>query len=139
VLQQVDLRLNGQAELHEFIQVSIKNNLTSLLQLLLLTFERWLALLVVRFLLSKICYLTITINCTKWVVFAIIQHQGEGISGAQMHEILRELDVNSNGLVELDEYLQVNYFFSLQIGNFFTISVRLALKQMSPIDYGQIL
>ena len=24
-----------------------------------------------------------------------------------MHEILRELDVNSNGLVELDEYLQV--------------------------------
>ncbi len=40
------------------------------------------------------------------------QRQGENISGAQMHEILREVDVNSNGLVELDEFLQVdiNYF-----------------------------
>lgn len=36
-----------------------------------------------------------------------LKRQGEGISGAQMHEILRELDVNSNGLVELDEYLQL--------------------------------
>lgn len=42
------------------------------------------------------------------ITLVIIQRQGEGISGAQMHEILRELDVNSNGLVELDEYLQVN-------------------------------
>ena len=31
------------------------------------------------------------------------------ISGEQMHEILRELDANSNGLVELDEYLQVAF------------------------------
>jgi len=36
-----------------------------------------------------------------------LKHLGEGVSGGQMHEILRELDVNSNGLVELDEYLQL--------------------------------
>jgi len=36
-----------------------------------------------------------------------LKRQGEHINGAQMHEILRELDVNSNGLVELDEYLQL--------------------------------
>lgn len=26
-----------------------------------------------------------------------------------MHEILREVDVNSNGIVELDEFLQVDW------------------------------
>ena len=38
-----------------------------------------------------------------------MQRQGENISGAMMHEILREVDVNSNGLVELDEFLQVDW------------------------------
>jgi glycerol-3-phosphate dehydrogenase len=40
--------------------------------------------------------------------FYPVQRQGENISGAMMHEILREVDVNSNGLVELDEFLQVD-------------------------------
>lgn len=29
------------------------------------------------------------------------------ISGEELHEILREIDTNMNGQVELDEYLQV--------------------------------
>jgi glycerol-3-phosphate dehydrogenase len=37
-----------------------------------------------------------------------VQRQGESISGTMMHEILGEVDVNSNGLVELDEFLQVD-------------------------------
>jgi len=36
------------------------------------------------------------------------QHTGEEVSGAELHEILREIDTNMNGQVELDEYLQVN-------------------------------
>jgi len=36
------------------------------------------------------------------------QHTGEEVSGEQLHEILREIDTNMNGQVELDEYLQVN-------------------------------
>jgi glycerol-3-phosphate dehydrogenase len=36
------------------------------------------------------------------------QHTGEEISGEELHEILREIDTNMNGQVELDEYLQVN-------------------------------
>lgn len=38
----------------------------------------------------------------------IIQSFGEAdISGEELHEILREIDTNMNGQVELDEYLQV--------------------------------
>lgn len=29
------------------------------------------------------------------------------VSGEELHEILREIDTNMNGQVELDEYLQV--------------------------------
>jgi hypothetical protein len=36
------------------------------------------------------------------------QHTGEEVSGEELHEILREIDTNMNGQVELDEYLQVN-------------------------------
>jgi len=36
-----------------------------------------------------------------------LKRNGEEISGPQLHEILRELDTNGNGLVELDEYLQL--------------------------------
>lgn len=42
-----------------------------------------------------------------WSLFRWWQRQGEIISGTQMHEILREVDVNSNGVVELDEFLQL--------------------------------
>jgi Ca2+-binding EF-hand superfamily protein len=35
------------------------------------------------------------------------QHTGEEVSGEELHEILREIDTNMNGQVELDEYLQV--------------------------------
>lgn len=37
-----------------------------------------------------------------------MKHFGEAdISGEELHEILREIDTNMNGQVELDEYLQV--------------------------------
>lgn len=32
------------------------------------------------------------------------------VSGEELHEILREIDTNMNGQVELDEYLQVRYY-----------------------------
>lgn len=31
------------------------------------------------------------------------------VSGEELHEILKEIDTNMNGQVELDEYLQVGY------------------------------
>lgn len=37
----------------------------------------------------------------------VFQHTGEEVSGEELHEILREIDTNMNGQVELDEYLQV--------------------------------
>ena len=45
-----------------------------------------------------------------WIVRSHIalQHTGEEVSGEELHEILREIDTNMNGQVELDEYLQVN-------------------------------
>lgn len=36
------------------------------------------------------------------------QNYGEEVTGEQLHEILREIDTNMNGQVELDEYLQVH-------------------------------
>lgn len=33
------------------------------------------------------------------------------MSGEQLHDILKEIDTNMNGQVELDEYLQVCWFF----------------------------
>ncbi|KAG8223168.1 hypothetical protein J437_LFUL000334 [Ladona fulva] len=36
-----------------------------------------------------------------------LQRFGEKVTGEQLHEILRELDTNMNGQVELDEYLQM--------------------------------
>jgi hypothetical protein len=38
---------------------------------------------------------------------SMLQNFGETISGEELHEILREIDSNMNGQVELDEYLQV--------------------------------
>jgi glycerol-3-phosphate dehydrogenase len=35
------------------------------------------------------------------------QRTGEEVSGEELHEILREIDTNMNGQVELDEYLQM--------------------------------
>lgn len=35
------------------------------------------------------------------------QNYGEEVTGEQLHEILKEIDTNMNGQVELDEYLQV--------------------------------
>lgn len=41
-------------------------------------------------------------------ILIFFQSFGDGdISGEQLHEILREIDTNMNGQVELDEYLQV--------------------------------
>ncbi|XP_065352683.1 glycerol-3-phosphate dehydrogenase, mitochondrial [Cloeon dipterum] len=36
-----------------------------------------------------------------------LKRTGEEVSGEQLHEILREIDTNMNGQVELDEYLQM--------------------------------
>lgn len=41
-------------------------------------------------------------------IFNFKQNAGEDVSGEELHEILREIDTNMNGQVELDEYLQVN-------------------------------
>lgn len=37
-----------------------------------------------------------------------LQAAGEDVTGEQLHDILREIDTNMNGQVELDEYLQVH-------------------------------
>ena len=39
------------------------------------------------------------------------QKHNQDISGDELHSILSEIDTNQNGQVELDEYLQVIYFF----------------------------
>nr|ABL98075.1 lethal protein-like protein [Bombyx mori] len=36
-----------------------------------------------------------------------LKNYGEEVTGEQLHEILREIDTNMNGQVELDEYLQM--------------------------------
>ncbi|KAF4518045.1 hypothetical protein B566_EDAN009278 [Ephemera danica] len=41
-----------------------------------------------------------------------LKRSGEEVSGEQLHEILREIDTNMNGQVELDEYLQIEESFS---------------------------
>lgn len=41
------------------------------------------------------------------------QNYGEEVTGEQLHEILKEIDTNMNGQVELDEYLQVTIAFIL--------------------------
>ncbi|KAG5889078.1 hypothetical protein JTB14_004922 [Gonioctena quinquepunctata] len=38
------------------------------------------------------------------------QHGEKEVSGEELHEILKEIDTNMNGQVELDEYLQVGIF-----------------------------
>lgn len=45
----------------------------------------------------------------KGVVLHLLQNFGEeAIRGDELHDILREIDTNMNGQVELDEYLQVH-------------------------------
>lgn len=41
------------------------------------------------------------------LTFLGLQNFGETVSGEELHEILKEIDSNMNGQVELDEYLQV--------------------------------
>lgn len=43
----------------------------------------------------------------KVVVLYLLQNFGEEVRGDELHDILREIDTNMNGQVELDEYLQV--------------------------------
>ena len=42
-----------------------------------------------------------------------MQKYNENIKGEDLHAILDEIDTNQNGQVELDEYLQVNWFIIL--------------------------
>lgn len=44
------------------------------------------------------------------------------MSGEQLHEILKEIDTNMNGQVELDEYLQVH------------IAIRDPMQRLTAID-----
>lgn len=43
----------------------------------------------------------------KTTTFKLLQNAGEDVGGEELHEILKEIDTNMNGQVELDEYLQV--------------------------------
>lgn len=56
----------------------------------------------------------------KTISMDLYQNAGEEVSGAELHEILREIDTNMNGQVELDEYLQV-YSFLRTIYLFFNL------------------
>lgn len=46
------------------------------------------------------------------------QNYGEEVTGEQLHEILKEIDTNMNGQVELDEYLQVYTLWCVALVNF---------------------
>lgn len=128
-LNHVDLRLHGQTDLTEFIQVEIVLKRVLVAAKLLLNwfvglpFLRYLVLIdlvlaegycfsweVLRLVFACFCGEVINLLCLSFYPSLWTrQRQGENISGAQMHEILREVDVNSNGLVELDEFLQVDW------------------------------
>lgn len=47
------------------------------------------------------------------LVFNIEQKSGEVITENQLHEILREVDLNKNAQVDLGEFLQVSYVVRL--------------------------
>ena len=42
-----------------------------------------------------------------------LQSQGKKVSGPTLHEIIKEMDTNQNGQVELEEYLQVRFHMAL--------------------------
>lgn len=70
---------------------------------------------------------SISSNKTEKKTHHLLQHDGEAdVSGEQLHEILREIDTNMNGQVELDEYLQVGNWIKhmKQRKNKMTISKR---------------
>lgn len=48
-----------------------------------------------------------------WNFLSFSQSFGEDVSGEELHDILREIDTNMNGQVELDEYLQVSKISAL--------------------------
>ena len=41
------------------------------------------------------------------LLFLSLQARGQDVPGETLHEILNEIDLNLNGQVEFDEYLQV--------------------------------
>lgn len=43
----------------------------------------------------------------QWINLATQSFGEAEVSGEELHEILKEIDTNMNGQVELDEYLQV--------------------------------
>jgi glycerol-3-phosphate dehydrogenase len=46
--------------------------------------------------------------CNIRICNFLIQRHGENVPGDVLHDILREIDTNRNGQVELDEYLMVS-------------------------------
>lgn len=66
------------------------------------------------FSISNVCMICTAVNICNASQLMIVrshiafQRTGEEVSGEELHEILREIDTNMNGQVELDEYLQVN-------------------------------
>lgn len=51
--------------------------------------------------------------------FFSLQARGQDVPGETLHEILNEIDLNLNGQVEFDEYLQVTIASFLQHYKFF--------------------
>lgn len=86
---------------------SIRWQVTSFLLLILQSDNPW-------FSISCACMIHLTVNVCNALYVGLVrshiafQHTGEEVSGEELHEILREIDTNMNGQVELDEYLQVN-------------------------------
>ncbi|CAB3250504.1 unnamed protein product [Arctia plantaginis] len=82
LLSEIDLTYHGQLELQDYLQVEIS-------------------------------YEKVGIWCSWDTNHAIVVHvsfsqnYGEEVTGEQLHEILKEIDTNMNGQVELDEYLQM--------------------------------
>lgn len=67
-------------------------------------------------------------------IVSFSQAAGEEVTGEQLHEILREIDTNMNGQVELDEYLQVSISACLSLTYKF---IQFIVECIFPIQKGQ--
>lgn len=57
-----------------------------------------------------LCQVFICAYCVSCFALPCPQGTGEEVPGEELHEILKEIDTNMNGQVELDEYLQVTIY-----------------------------
>lgn len=85
--------------------------------------------------------------CTKLQAYInqhyTFQNQGEDVPGEVLHSILKELDTNRNGQVEIEEYLAVRndffycHFFHMH-DNIAKNSIIIKLQMMSAIKSGAV-